>query len=334
MIAALILGTYAVAGALAGPALLKRWWPGGRTPRLTIALVLATACSFLIAATTASLALAITLIDQLARINPKIDGCADRLPINDESTLGPILSDLGLAVSAALATRIGYCLIATFAGVHLRRRSHAQVLRLCTRADERLGVLVLDHEDPACYCLPGRNGTVVITSGALRRLTEEQTGAVLHHERAHLRGRHHLLIAFAFAVRRTIPRVRLLEYAEQETRHMIELIADDAARQSGASTVAAALAVIGGGQVPGAALGIAPADGPSAVARVMRLVGSEGGLSRRGVILSSLGATAVIALPILLGMLSVATAIRHCPPSTDDETPQSTGTPWTISTTR
>lgn len=66
----------------------------------------------------------------------------------------------------------------------------------------------------------------------------------------------------------------------------------------------------------------------------MRLIGNEGGLNRRGVVCSALGATAVIALPILLGVLSVATVVRHCPPSTDDEAPRSTGMPWTISMTR
>lgn len=47
----------------------------------------------------------------------------------------------------------------------------------------------------------------------------------------------------------------------------------------------------------------------------MRLIGNEGGLIRRGVVLGALGAIAVIALPILLGVLSVATVVRHCPPS-------------------
>ena len=87
---------------------------------------------------------------------------------------------------------------------------------------------------------------MVITTGALARLSAKQLEAVLLHERAHMSGRHHLIIALATAIGRTIPRIRLLAYAERETRRLVELIADDAAvAHTGAPTVAAALAVIG-----------------------------------------------------------------------------------------
>jgi Zn-dependent protease with chaperone function len=329
VIAALILGSYAVVVALAAPGLLERRWPGDRAPRLTVAVLQVLTCSFLIAATTSGLALAITLLDRLSHLNPSIDACADQLPINDESTVGPILGDLGLAVGGGLAVRIGYCLVATFVLARIRQRSHAAMLRLCARADDPLGVMILDHGDPACYCLPGRPGTIVITSGALERLTSDQLAAVLSHERAHLRGRHHLVVSFSQAVRRTVPAVRLLSYAERETRRLVELIADDtAARHSGAVTVAAALAVIGGGQVPGAALGIISSEGSPALARVARLIGPERKLSRRGRILSILGAVLVVAVPTTLGAVSAVTVLRYCPPSHDNETPVSVIVPW------
>jgi Zn-dependent protease with chaperone function len=45
------------------------------------------------------------------------------------------------------------------------------------------------------YCVPGRLPTIVVTTGALAVLEPEQLAAVLAHERAHLAGRHHLLLA-------------------------------------------------------------------------------------------------------------------------------------------
>lgn len=272
---------------------------------------------------TSGLALAVTLIDQLARLSPSIDGCADQLPVNDESAVGPLLGELGLAAACGLGARIAYCMLATFGTLWLRQRAHTKALRVLATRDAERGILVLDHNDPACYCLPGRPGTVVVTTGALRVLTQKQLQAVLAHERAHLAGRHHLILAFALAVRRAVPRVRLLVYAEAETRRLIELTADDAAADHfGAATVASALAVIGAGHLPGAALGIQGGDLPPAAARVTRLIGADRRLRGRARLVSLLAATAAVAVPVLLMVLSTMTVVRHCPPSTDDENTQ------------
>lgn len=324
MIAALILGSYAIVVALYAPVALERYWPTDRAARLTVLMLQILTCSFLIAAATSGLALALTLIDQLASIDPAVDACADQLPINDESPVGPLIGDLGLAVASGLALRIVWCLLATFGAAHLRGREHARALRIVATRDVERDILVLHHDDPACYCLPGRRGTVVVTSGALQRLSPAQLDAVLAHERAHLAGRHHMVVAFAVAVRRAIPGIRLLAYAERETRRLVELIADDAAaRHSGASTVAAALAVIGVGRVPGAALGISSRDLPPAVARVARLVGADRELRGRAWALSVAATVAVAMAPILLAATAVMSVAWHCPRDTDNEAPGS-----------
>lgn len=326
MIAAFILGSYAATVALYAPIALERYWPADRAARLTVLVLQILTCSFLIAAATSGLALALTLIDRLASIDPGVDACADQLPINDESPVGPLIGDLGLVVAAGLAARIVWCLLSTFGTAHLRRREHARALRIVATRDVERDILVLHHDDPACYCLPGRRGTVVVTSGALQRLSPAQLEAVLAHERAHLAGRHHMAVAFAVAVRRAIPGIRLLAYAERETRRLVELIADDAAaRQSGASTVAAALAVIGVGRVPGTALGISSRDLPPAVARVARLAGADRELRGRAWALSVVATVAVAMVPILLAAVAVMTVTWHCPRGTDNETPQSAG---------
>ncbi|MFD0634492.1 M56 family metallopeptidase [Catenulispora yoronensis] len=209
-----------------------------------------------------------------------------------------------------------YCLVTTFATARRRQAGHARMLRMLAVRDERLGVLVLDHPAPACYCLPG--GDIVITSGALSRLDGPQLEAVLQHERAHLSGRHHLIIALATAVRRTVPRVRLLSYAEAETRRLVELIADDAAvARTGARTVVAALAAIGTGHAepPEATLGIGSSP---LLTRVQRLLGLDRALSRRGRIASRAAVGVLALLPVLLLTISARSLLRECPPDPDD----------------
>ena len=341
MIAALLLSTYAVIVALAAPALLNRFWPSDRAPRLTVLLLQILSCSFLAASVGAGLGLALSLVEGVSELSPALDRCADALPVGEHSSVATWLGHVGLVGAAALVLRILYCVLVTFGRARLRRRAHLKVLRILAIRDERLGVLVLDHPAPACYCLPG---DIVITTGALSRLSAPQLEAVLLHERAHVSGHHHLVIALASAIGRTVPRVRLLTYAERETRRLVELIADDAAvARTGAPAVAAALAVIGTGHapdldpaaVPALAPTQAPAPTPTAggertpdsalgadssptLRRVRRLLRLDRGLTGRARALSLTVAVFAIALPITLLGVSGASLIRHCPPDTTD----------------
>jgi Zn-dependent protease with chaperone function len=59
---------------------------------------------------------------------------------------------------------------------------------------------VLDDDGPDAYALPGRPGTIVVTTGMLRALDPAEREVLLAHERAHLAGRHHrFLTALALA---------------------------------------------------------------------------------------------------------------------------------------
>jgi Zn-dependent protease with chaperone function len=319
--AALILVVYALAVAVLAPPLLARHWPSDRAPRLTVALLQILTCSFLTAAAGAGLALALTLVEGLSEVSPALDSCADELPV-DHGSLGTALGHLGWFSAVLLSTRLLYCLAATFGTARRRRRAHSRMLNMLATRDDELGVLVLEHPAPACYCLPG---DVVITTGALERLSAKQLEAVLLHERAHMSGRHHLIIALAAAIRRTIPHVRLLAYAERETRRLVELIADDAAvARTGAPTVAAALAVIGTAHatepapeynpVPEAALAI---DSSPTLRRIRRLLRLDHALTRRGRALVIAATAAATVLPVALLAVSGATLFRPCPADAD-----------------
>jgi Zn-dependent protease with chaperone function len=184
--------------------------------------------------------------------------------------------ELALAV-AAIAAAATVTVLAWRYGRGMQRgqrrtRAHAEGARIAGRALPEAGAaVVLDISQPAAYCLPGRPGTIVLTSGALAVLDPAQLTAVLAHERAHLAGRHHLLIALSRGLAAGFPAVPLFARGQQEVARLAEMCADDAAaRRSGRPTLIAALLAMGTGTaVPAAALA---ATACAVTARVQRLL--------------------------------------------------------------
>jgi Zn-dependent protease with chaperone function len=184
--------------------------------------------------------------------------------------------ELALAAAAAAAALTAGVLVWRY-GRKVQRaqrqtRAHAEVARITGR---RLpgagGAVVLDARQPAAYCVPGRPATIVLTSGALGVLDRAQLRAVLAHERAHLAGRHHLLIALTRALAACLPAVPLFTQGPAEVERLAEMCADDAAaRHSGRRILIAALLAMGTGTaVPAAVLA---ATGCATMARVQRLM--------------------------------------------------------------
>ena len=322
MITAMAVCGYAALIGLAAPRALTRLWPGDRAPRRTIALLLSLAYSLPLAAVIPGLALGFTLLRaSLAGPGPAPDHCADRTP--PPAPAGgirllppPVLGTFGIVVACLVVARIGYCLLATCLTARSSSRAHAAVLQLCGRVDAALGpdVTVIDHEQAASYCLPGRGGRIVVTSRAMQLLDTVQLNAVLTHERAHQRGRHHILLGLVAALRRSAPRVRMFRYSELEIRRLVELIADDAAARShGRRTVAGALAVLGAGHAPGAALGVM--EGTWALTRITRMANPAAGLNRRHTALTVAAVATAILLPLLLTTASVSILVQNCPPA-------------------
>ncbi|MFJ2651595.1 M56 family metallopeptidase [Streptomyces sp. NPDC087420] len=52
----------------------------------------------------------------------------------------------------------------------------------------------MDDPVPVAFALPGAPGRVVVSSTMLRALTADERRALLAHERAHLRHRHHVFL--------------------------------------------------------------------------------------------------------------------------------------------
>jgi Zn-dependent protease with chaperone function len=117
--------------------------------------------------------------------------------------------------------------------------------------------LWLGHTEPFAYSLAGRPGLVVASTG-LKQLSATQVAAVLSHERAHLRGRHHQLTLLTAALAKALPLVPLFRHAPNALATLVELAADAAAaRDHGTEAIRSALIALNDAPAPGPALGIA-----------------------------------------------------------------------------
>jgi Zn-dependent protease with chaperone function len=307
VIIAVVLASYAlVAGALL-PRLMRRRWED-RAPRLAIAVWLAGCASVVISAVLSGLALAVPGAVVGHGLTDLFEACAHvfRVAHAHVSSGGHVLTSAAsrwaLLGSGLITARTIYCFAAVLVRARRECRRHAGMLTLLGRRDADLDATVLEYDKPAVYCLPGRRGETVITTGALNSLTPQEIAAVLAHERAHLRGRHHLLVTAAEAVARAFPKIPLFVAARVEVARLVELLADDvAARRHPRLDIAAALVRLATGHAPAFALG---AGGETAITRVRRMLDPAAPLTRRerlaglaAVLVLLAGPAAVAAMP-------------------------------------
>jgi Zn-dependent protease with chaperone function len=313
MTVAVVLALYAVVAGVGLPRLMRRGW-GDRAPRLAIAVWLAGCASVVISAVLAGLAAAVpgTAVGYglagLSRARVDLLSAASSA-VKILATASPRWAVLG---SGLIMARAVYCLAAVLLRARRERRQHAGMLTLLGRRDPDLGALVVKYDEPAVYCVPGWRGAAVVTTGALNSLTPREIAAVLAHERAHLHGRHHLLVAAAAAAARAFPVVPLLVHARGEVARLVELLADDiAARRHSRLDIAAALVRLATGHTPAFTLG---ASGDTAVTRVRRMLDPAAPLTRgervagvAAVLVLLAGPAAVAALPGVAVLLA-----HHC----------------------
>ncbi|MER5355842.1 M56 family metallopeptidase [Kitasatospora sp. NPDC002551] len=138
----------------------------------------------------------------------------------------------------------------------LRARRHARLAELSPPLPEsiepasgrgarprRERLVVLENVRPEAWSLPGHESRLVVTTGAMRKLTARELAAVLSHERGHVRARHHWLAQGAQALASGFPGVGVFSAFRDQVGELVELAADDrAARRHGRHTTALALA--------------------------------------------------------------------------------------------
>ncbi|MEU0680168.1 MULTISPECIES: M56 family metallopeptidase [Streptomyces] len=294
-----LAGYTAVVGFAAPRLLLRAAWPH-RAPALAAAVWHAVAVSFSIAAALTAYSLAMPAEHLHAGLVGLLHTCG--LNVGTAQPDPDTADRLAVGVPAA----IGIALVASFTFHVVRARrarsQHREALDLVGRHSDRLCATVLPYDTPAAYCLPGRRPRIVISDAAVRRLTPEQLGAVLEHEKAHIAGRHHLVLAAAEAFHSVFRWVPLARHAREQTALLLEMIADDRALRSHSDEVlATAMYEMAAARTPKGALA---AGGQSALIRLKRVLGP-----RKAPHPALWGSVAAVAAAVPLLPLLVA-----CPP--------------------
>jgi len=307
------LGLYSIVLAVVVPQLLTRFSLAERAPRLTLLLWQAATLSLIVSVTLAGIALAVPTTMFSSGLSNALSTCVTAITAQYSTPGGALAGTAGLILACAVVCRVlgsfGWSTVASTRA----RRTHARALNIVGYEGAACGVTIVDHDLPAAYCLPGRNSHIVLTTSALALLDPEQVGAVLAHERAHLRGRHHLPLGFAQAMTKAFPGIPLLRRSAEQTASIIELLADDAAgRTYKRETLVTALLALAAPQLPTTALG---ATGPTSLARARRLLRPARPLGIVSVVLLSLVGFLLVSMPIVVAA-SPAMAVRNvnlCP---------------------
>ncbi|NLS08473.1 M56 family metallopeptidase [Nesterenkonia sp. MY13] len=127
-------------------------------------------------------------------------------------------------------------------------RSTCQSLNRVTSSTHLLGyqVLVVNDPAPVAFALPKKRCGMVISQKLLNLLDEDELHAVLAHESAHLRQRHHLILLLVEGLTRPLRWVPLIRAIADAIPHYLEIAADCAARrETGTPALASALLKLG-----------------------------------------------------------------------------------------
>lgn len=287
MLTPLVLGAIAVL--LAGPLpwTLSRWLGLRRTPAAAMLLWQSTALAAVLAALGAGLSLA-----------------TDRLWAPPVAPLDVAVAALAGAVTVVVAARLLLSGHRTGTALRRMRRLHRQRVDLVARVDK--GVSVLEHDLPVAYCVPGMTGSrIVVSRPTLTSLDPAELGAVLEHERSHLRARHDLVLEAFTVLHHAFPRWVASGAARHEVEVLVEVLADRAACRVGdRRALLSALLALAGSPAPAGSLGSAAS---SLAARVEVLRDPRPHRVQSALVL--LLAVAILALPTLLVVLPWLTAL-------------------------
>jgi Zn-dependent protease with chaperone function len=309
-IAAVLLGYAACVGTLGARVLGRAGWTA-RAPLLGIVTYLAAGWSVLAAAGLAGVTLAVHATALGGGLSHLIGACVLRLRAMYATPGGATIAGLGLILAGAVMARTALTAVSHLRASGRQARRHARTARLVGHPEPALGAVLVAHPEPAAYCVSGRHPMVIVTTGAVRALDAGQLDAVLAHERAHLAGRHHRLLAMARIAGQVLPFLPLMRDADAQVARLVELHADDAAtRASDPRSLATALVVLATGASPEPALAAAATD---AVQRIHRLLGPAEPLGRAHRQLLRATTAALALAPVLLALAPAVAALALGP---------------------
>jgi Zn-dependent protease with chaperone function len=298
MITAAVLAGYAVlVGAALPPLLAGASW-AHRAPAVAVLVWQGLMVTFVVATVLAVYHLVLVVQhahDGLAVLLTACGVAADAPTHGGRPSLGDVL--VLAAPAAVVLLPLGWLARCVWLARRARRRQLGMLALVGEPAPE-YGATIVDHVVPAVYCLPGRRSRVVVTRGALDVLSEAQLRAVLEHERAHIRGMHHLPRVLADAFARAFRLLPLARQAKEQTFLLLEMIADDRAlRHHSRDALATAMYEVASARAPLGALGV---GGSGVVIRLQRVLTPQPRPHRATWLAASAAGLTAPLLPLLL----------------------------------
>ncbi|MGO4187298.1 M56 family metallopeptidase [Pseudarthrobacter sp. TAF60_1] len=226
-----------------------------------------------------------------------------------------------LSAAALLTAHLVFTLLLTYYKIERQRRRHRELLALLSSPSaEGAGTVVISHDSPVAYCLPGGARSVtVLSDGLMAALEPAELRAVLSHENAHLNQHHHLLLWAFAAWRQALPWLPTTRLAQESVNSLIEMLADDVAlKTESRATLIKAIAIVASGSAGGgtfrpaaqaglalhgleAAAGVTGSDAARTTAsRVSRLLSPQAELSATARAAVLAGCILLLALPTAL----------------------------------
>lgn len=303
------LVAFAAAIGWLSPSVLRRLRWLSRVPRLAAAAWLLAVAGMSAAAVGAGVAATIPLVRDVGGVREFVHRCPQWLTA--------IFAHPGPLAAAVLGTWAALWLLATAAWAvigqmrQLRADARRHLELLIAAGQVRCAVAVVPDLRPAAWSLAADRGHVVVTSAAVNTLSPAELAAVIAHERAHLRGRHHLLLAVVRAARRAVP-CPLTHAATGEIAQLLEMRADDvAAARCGRDSVATALLRLTA-VLPAGALGAGGGD--TAVRRLRRLLAPAPAPRTRAGLVAVTALSALVVPIVVTGAAAAAVVSLHfCP---------------------
>lgn len=239
---------------LAGPVLIRAAAPAlMRVPRAAVALLVGAGVLWLFALAALSLMAAWLITGPAVLPTALADVCQRCLAAASPFDMSGIV-DTGVPVALLIALpAVALTLLAGVVGRRAVRRHRATVATAndiwCRAEPTRIHghpVLLIDDLRPTAYSLPLRHGGIVVSRGLLTALDPAEVAAVLAHEHAHVRGRHHLVLALLDVLVAPLRRLPLMAAIRDAVPHYLEIAADAAARRhAGTPALASALLKMG-----------------------------------------------------------------------------------------
>lgn len=278
MTTTIALLVFGIALGVIGPRWLDRCaWPT-RSPSLGILAWQTMTVTVFVSFVWAGVTIVAHAMPESGWIGKAVHGCSVLLSEEGALEQSPLVPALGALLSLGFVSALLGAVQLGWRRQRSQLRRQKDLLGVLCAPHREPDVLVLDHQVPSVFCLPGgRSARVVVSRGALDVLTDRQFQQVLAHERAHLASRHHLILRWADAFE-VVLRGRLGS-GESRARiaELVEMHADDAAGSVNRRDLAEAVIALAGGAHPVGALGA----GGSAMQRVRRLSAPAAPVSAR-----------------------------------------------------